>query len=191
MLNKKYLYTGIGVIILIIIVAVVFSKFSKNTESESKTEQINKAEIIDYKNIAYMIEGQSVLLKDNPDSNMSTVQYFGNDLVADIDGNGHNDVVFLVTNEAGGSGTFYYVVSALGTEDGYVGSDGYYLGDRIAPQNIEMSKDPRHKDVVVVNYAERAPGEPMTSQPSVGKSVYLKIDNKTNQWGIVANNFGD
>ena len=34
-----------------------------------------------------------------------------------------------------------------------------------------------------------APGEPMTAQPSVGKSVYLKLDPATMQFGIVEPNF--
>jgi hypothetical protein len=82
-------------------------------------------------------------------------------------------------------------VGALNTENGYVGTDGYFLGDRIAPQTVEKSQDARHKDVIVVNYAERGEGEAMTAQPSVNKNVYLKLDKQTNRWAIVANNFGD
>ena len=51
---------------------------------------------------------------------------------------------------------------------GYIGTDGYFLGDRIAPQSIELSPNPRHHTVVVVNYADRAEGELMTARPSVG-----------------------
>lgn len=131
----------------------------------------------------YMIEGQSVQL------NEGGTRYFGNDLKTDLNGDGREDVVFLITQQTGGSGTFYYVVSALNTKDGYVGSDGYFLGDRIAPQTTEVSQNPKHKYVIVVNYAERKTGEPMTTQPSVGKSVYLKLDPTTMQWGIVEPNF--
>ena len=70
-----------------------------------------------------------------------------------------------------------------------MGSDGYLLGDRIAPQTIEVSPNPRHKDVIVVNYADRAPGEPMSSQPSIGKSAYLKLDIESMMWGIVEPDF--
>lgn len=95
----------------------------------------------------------------------------------------------LLPQETGGSGTTYYAVAALNTEAEYIGSDGYLLGDRIAPQSTNVSQNPRHKNVIVFNYAERAPGEPMSTQPSVGKSVYLKIDPKTMQWGIVESDF--
>ena len=70
-----------------------------------------------------------------------------------------------------------------------MGSDGYLLGDRVAPQSSNVSQNPSHKYVVVFNYAERAPGEPMTTRPSIGKSAYLKLDPTTMQWGIVEPNF--
>lgn len=190
-MNKKYAY--LAIVIILVVVAIAFYCLPKNT----KITEINNNN--DYKNIAYEIDGQSVLLKNgfteieiapNSASKMQ-VQYFGNELVSDINSDGRDDVVFLLTTQTGGSGTFYYVVGALNTENGYVGTDGYFLGDRIAPQTVEKSQDARHKDVIVVNYAERGEGEAMTAQPSVNKSVYLKLDKQTNRWAIVANNFGD
>jgi hypothetical protein len=136
----------------------------------------------DYRNAEYIIEGEKVKLGES-------VQYFGNELQTDLDGDGHEDRVFLVTEQRGGSGTFYYVVAALNTRGGYIGSDGYLLGDRIAPQTTEVSQNPRHERVVVINYAGRVQGEPMTAPPSQGKSVYLKLDPGSVRWGIVEPNF--
>lgn len=135
-----------------------------------------------YEEAKYLIEGKWITLGGG-------ARYFGNELVTDLNGDGRDDVVFLVTNEPGGSGTFYYAVAALNTENGYIGSDGYFLGDRIAPQSIDLSPNPRHVNVVVVNYADRAANEPMTTSPSVGKSAYLKLNPETMQWGIVEPNF--
>ncbi len=150
-----------------------------------------------YKDAEYLIDGQRVKLENGmseveaaPGSASKIVtRYFGNELWTDVDGDGMEDVVFLMTQENGGTGTYFYAVAALKTEDGYLGSDGYLLGDRIAPQSTEMSPNPRHVRVVVVNYADRAQGEPMTALPSVGKSAYLKLDRETMQWGIVEPNF--
>jgi|SRR3569623_297635 len=155
------------------------------------------AKVTDFKNATYMIEGQPVTLANGvaefaaaPGSATKvTTRYFGNDLKTDLNGDGKEDVVFLLTQNSGGSGTFYYVVAALNTKDGYVGSDAYLLGDRIAPQTLEVSQNPAQKGVIVANYADRAPGEPMTAQPSVGKSAYLKLNTDTMQWGVVADNF--
>jgi hypothetical protein len=110
-------------------------------------------------------------------------------LKTDLNADGREDIVFLLTQNQGGSGTFYYAVSALNTENGYVGSDGYLLGDRIAPQTTVVSPNLKQKGVIVVNFADRASGEPMTTSPSVGKSVYLKLDISRMQWGIVEPNF--
>lgn len=136
----------------------------------------------DYKEIEYLIEGQKVKLGTD-------ITYFGNELKTDLDGDGREDVAFIVTTSPGGSGTFYYAVAALNTDRGYVGSDGYLLGDRIAPQSTTVSPNPRHKHVVVFNYADRATDEPMTAQPSVGKSAYLKLNPSTMQWAIVEPDF--
>jgi hypothetical protein len=151
----------------------------------------------DYLNIEYTIDGEKVRLIDGiaerevaPGSASKIVtRYFGNDFYTDLNNDGREDVVFLLTQESGGSGTMFYAVPALNTEQGYVGGGGYLLGDRVAPQNIGLSQNPRHKNVVVVNYAVREDSEPMTTQPSVGKSTYLKLDTTSMQWGIVEPDF--
>ncbi len=151
----------------------------------------------DYKDAEYFIEGQRVQLEDGlseveaaPGSASKIVtRYFGNEIVTDLDGDGREDVAFVLTQTTGGSGTFFYAVAALQTERGYVGSDAYLLGDRIAPQSTTLSTNPRHVRVVVFNYADRAANEPMTAAPTVGKSAYLKIDPTSRQWGIVESNF--
>lgn len=150
----------------------------------------------DPKNTAYIIEGETVVLVGGiAKSEEKTTRYFGNELVFDLNGDGREDRVFLITQDGGGPEVFYYVVAALNTPEGWLGSDGYFLGDRIAPQTTEASRNPRHKFVVVVNYAERppaqadAPGEPMTARPSIGRSAYLKLDVERMQWGIVEPDF--
>jgi hypothetical protein len=125
-----------------------------------------------------------------PGSASKTItKYFGNEVKMDLDGDGRQDVAFILTQSGSGSGTFYYAVAALNTRRGYIGSDGYLLGDRIAPQTTEVSPNPRHQYVVVFNYADRLPGESFAAQPSVGESVYLKLDPQTMQWGIVEPDF--
>ena len=67
--------------------------------------------------------------------------------------------------------------------------DFWRMGSRIAPQTTNVSMNSKHKNVIVVNYADRNPGEPMTTRPSLGKSAYLKLDAETMQWGIVVADF--
>lgn len=192
-IREFYIKKSIGFIIVSAVLVVGYFIFqSPVVDPVEVTVEKN-----DHKNATYMIEGNPVQLTDGyaqsesaaGASDQTITRYFGNELVTDLDGDGDDDIAFVLSQETGGSGIFYYAVAALNTEDGYVGSDGYLLGDRIAPQSTNVSQNPRHVNVVVFNYVERAPGEPMTAQPSVGASVYLKVDPTTMQWGIVEPDF--
>jgi len=171
-MNTKWFW-GAGIVAVIATGFFIFNSFIYNEKQVSTAT--------DYLDAEYVVEGERIVLGGD-------ARYFGNELYADINGDGREDVVFLITHEPGGSGTFYYAVAAINTEQGYIGSDGYFLGDRIAPQATTLSPNPRHKNVVVFNYADRAPDEAITAQPSQGKSVYLKID-ENNRWGIVVVDF--
>lgn len=137
---------------------------------------------LEAKNTTYIIEGSPVTLVDGDafstavpgSASEITTGYFGNEVFADINADGKEDVVFLLTQETGGSGLFFYVVATVSGSDGYQGSQAYFLGDRIAPQATEF-KD----GVVMVNYADRAEGEPFSVPPSIGKSVRLTFDTET------------
>lgn len=184
----KYVLFGLAALVVVGIVVAA-------TVIAPKSQLVTYA--ADYKNAEYIIDGQPVRLINGvaeteaaPGSATKiATRYFGNDLKTDLDGDGREDIAFILRQETGGSGVFYYAVAALNTTEGYIGSDGYLLGDRIAPQNITLSPNPRHKFVIVVNYADRAPSDPMTTQPSVGKSAYLKLDVANMQWAIVEPNF--
>jgi heat shock protein HslJ len=147
----------------------------------------------DHKNIEYSIGGQPIRLADGlaeapaaPGSAARIVtRYFGNEVTGDLNGDGRDDVAFLLTQETGGSGTFFYVVAALDLPGGLVGTEGLFLGDRIAPQTTELKSD----GVVVVNYADRAPGESLSSPPSVGKSILVKLNPTTLRLGELVQDF--
>lgn len=130
----------------------------------------------DFKNAAYQIEGKNVVLKNGlseteavPGSASKIItRYFGNEAFGDLNNDGTEDAGFVLTQQEGGSGTFYYAVAALKTVAGYEGTNAVLLGDRIAPQTTEI-----RNGTLIVNYADRALSEPMTTQPSIGKSKYL------------------
>ena len=103
-------------------------------------------------------------------ASMSKVSIFGEPVVGDIDGNGSVDAVMYLTEDSGGSGTFYYLAAALNENGEYKGTNAIFLGDRIAPQNIQIKNG-----LVLANYAERNPTDPMTASPSVGVTRYAFI----------------
>jgi len=86
------------------------------------------------------------------------------------------DAAVVLTQDSGGSGTFYYVAAAINTGSGTVGTNAILLGDRIAPQNILIQNGE-----IIANYADRNPGEPMTTSPSVGVSKYFVVNGSTLQ----------
>lgn len=129
--------------------------------------------------IEYTIEGDAVKLSGGfaetavaGSSTRLVTRYWGNELHHDIDGDGLQDIVFLLTRETGGSGTFYFVVAALQRPKGWVGTKGIFLGDRIAPQPIEPGVGNR----LTVNFADRALSEPYTTPPSHGRSLRLRLN---------------
>lgn len=186
---NKIFVTLFGIIALFI---TVFFAFNSSIYNEKQADTA-----ADYKHTEYLIDGQRVLLHDGVASTaaalgsaaMITTRYYGNEITTDLNNDGQEDFVFILTQETGGSGTNYYVVAALATEGGYEGSQAYLIGDRIAPQSIELSQNPRHEHVVVVNYAKRATGEPMTAQPTVDTSVWLKLNLDNLQFGVVEQHF--
>lgn len=204
MFKKKKLTIGIIALVFILISGFALQKKAeKNSNAEIdanqvETRDVQRVEPLEpaeqliergYKNALYQIGDQYVQLRDGyaetniPGSDAKVVtRVFGNEIVTDLDGDEDQDVAFIVTQETGGSGTFYYAVAALRTPEGYIGSYGYLLGDRIAPQSTALSQNPDHKFVVTFNYADRDPSEPMTAKPTVGKTAYLKITPNTNQW---------
>ena len=169
-----------AVFALVALVALVVGGFFWLNSSPYQEKQGKSAGEDSYKDLTYMIEGKPVQLRDgyaeeNPpvggalgSASKTITRYFGNEAVGDIDGDGVADVAFLLTQEGGGSGTFFYAAAALRKGDGYLSVDATIVGDRVAPQTTEI-----RDGLVIVNYAERKAGEPMTARPSMGKSLYL------------------
>lgn len=131
-----------------------------------------------YKDTTYTIEEEQVTLVNGEaivdvapgSATKITTRVFGNEAEGDLNGDGVSDIAFLLTQDTGGSGTFYYVVAALKTDAGYQGTNAVFLGDRIAPQSTEV-----RGGEVIVNYADRKLGEALTVSPSVGISKYFKV----------------
>jgi len=95
---------------------------------------------------------------------------FGQPAFGDLTGDGIEDAALFLLRQPGGSGSFYYVTAAVNVNSKYQGTNAVLLGDRIAPQTIDI-----RNGVVIANYAERRSDESMTTPPSIGRSKYLAI----------------
>lgn len=165
--------------LIVVLAATGIVLFSGKNAKAPNTPSAGQSQIgFDPMNATYDIDGKAYTLVNGvsevevaPGSaSKITTRYFGNQSSGDLNGDGMPDLGFLITQDGGGSGTFFYVVAAIKTLTGYKTTSAYLLGDRIAPQTTEIIGQE-----LVANYAERKPGEPMTAQPSVGVSKYLKV----------------
>ena len=184
----------ISIILLILCVLVIILGFGIYKFNFTNNDIRNKnSEQIKSHDGTYLIDGQKVTLKNGVSSieaapgsvSKIVTSYFGNEVEHDFNGDGRMDKAFILTQNSGGSGTFYYVAALLNTKNGLVGSQGLLLGDRIAPQSTTIGKN----NIIIVNYADRKTGESFAVPPSVGKSIWLLLDPKTMQFGEVAQNF--
>lgn len=170
-MNKKII---LGFIVLVVAGVSYYFYASRGPSPIAEVEQ----SYTDFKNATYNIDGNEVTLVNgeaetetapNSASKMTT-WYFGNEAVGDLNGDDKEDTAFLLAQDSGGSGLFYYAVVALKYDDGYKMTNTFFVGDRIAPQSTEIiSRELR------VNFAERKAGEPMTANPSVGATLLLKV----------------
>jgi len=94
-------------------VVVLVGGCSTNSENQPKGQAATPG--TEYRNAEYVIEGQRIKLADgraeadtSPGSASRIVtRYFGNELKTDLNEDGREDVVFPLTQQRGGSGTFF------------------------------------------------------------------------------------
>lgn len=147
-------------------------KQADSTQSETTSQ--------DYKNLTYTIDGRQVTLVDGVSTvhdapapgleSTLTVQYFGFDAEGDINEDGVSDISFLITQEGVGDEVLHYLVSAIRTDSGYVGTNAVLIGDRIIVESVTVTNG-----IVVVEYVDRGPDEPMTVPPSRNRSQAFAV----------------
>ena len=118
---------------------------------------------------AFTLNGGQASVESFPGAASKTVvEILGEPVSGDLDGDGVTDAAVLLVETTGGSGTFYHVAAALNQNGNFVGTRTVFLGDRIAPRQLVI----RH-GILIIDYAERRPGESMATPPSLGASKYL------------------
>jgi len=175
-MNKKLLYVFIVVAVVLFLAVGVYITQKFRTAKLSVPQSQNQETTLDPLNATYLIDGAPVKLTDGKlqesaapgSAETITTQVFGKPVYGDINGDGKNDAAVFLVRDGGGSGTFYYVVAALGSDHGAVGTNAIFLGDRIAPDTIQVANG-----IITVNYADRKTEDPMSTPPSIGVSKYI------------------
>ena len=76
--------------------------------------------------------------------------------VADMDGDGHDELAVLLAAESGGSGTFVYLAVIPGRGAGSQAATAALVGDRVRVTSLAVTGDAIH--IVLLEFA---PGDPM------------------------------
>ena len=156
------------------------STSSMSFSSASSVTPSSVSAVFDPKNATYMVEGSSVTLVNgmavsravtSGSAETISTTMFGEPVVGDLNGDGVQDAAVMLEQNSGGTGAFYYEAAALNVGNVAKGTNAVLLGDRIAPQTTQIANGQ-----IVVNYADRNPGEPMTTQPSLGVSKFFSYD---------------
>lgn len=181
---RKYLLTIFIIIFISVILVLIAGVYKFNFTNGG--DILPEVTISDVKNISCVINGEVFNLKNglaikdvSPNSvTKNTLRFFGEPVYGDLNDDGEEDAAVLLSNDQGGSGIFYYAVLAIKNGDTYKSTNTLFLGDRIAPQTVNIINGR-----AVYNYAERKFDEPMTARPSIGKSLWVHYDKKNGEIG--------
>jgi hypothetical protein len=136
---------------------------------------------IDALNTSYLIDGRPITLTNGVSeieivpgaaSKTRTVAW-GQPVTGDLNGDGVEDAVLIVSQNSGGSGTFYYVVVALRdrASGAMTGTNGVLLGDRIVPKNLFITGG-----TIMAMYDDRERDDPMSTTPYIGITKALAVE---------------
>ena len=159
--------------------ALVLLAAAMNPASAGESVEAGTMPVESPRDATYLLEGESVRLHNGravrpavPGAATTIrTQVLGAPTYGDIDGDGDADAVLFLVQDPGGSGTFYYVAAAHKVDGGYRGGTAVLIGDRITPYRLDLVHG-----VVVVDYLERAPGEPMAAEPALARTGYLMLE---------------
>ena len=168
--TRSYMLVAVVVLACLVAAGIMFIKESPQT----------KPSTFDPLNATYTIDGTPVVLVNGKASTpaapgsaeMVTTQIFGEPVYGDLNGDGVNDAAVFIVQSGAGSGAFYYAAAALDVGSSTTGTNAVLLGDRIAPNTIQIAGG-----ITIVNYAYRKAGEPMSASPSMGVSKYIVESN--------------
>lgn len=179
-LNKKYLIISV-LVFLAIVIGWLFLFLQSDTVTDDQAHILSDPFNLEYKigdDSFFLIKGvaEKEYLPDSISKNRLSI--FGAPTYSDLDNDGDIDAAVLLENDPGGSGTFYYAALAINNNGTFKATETMFLGDRIVPQTVEI-----HDGRAVYNIMERRSDEPMSTEPSIGKSIWVHFDKTTNSIG--------
>jgi heat shock protein HslJ len=188
---KKILVVIVAVVVIGVALFVGFGEFKSTVTDEGGSDSPDPS-VPDIMNLTCSVDGVTFVLEDGraeiesaPGSAIrNSLAVFGEPAYGDLDNDGDTDAAICLVNDPGGSGTFYYAVLAINDRSAYRATDAMLLGDRIAPQSVEII-DGRP----VYNFSVRKADEPMSAPATVVRQIWIHYDNETGQIGELVKDF--
>jgi hypothetical protein len=122
-------------------------------------------------NATYNIDNEKVTLVDGKTmskpvelgaATRTITKILGRPASGDLNSDGKADAAVVLTQNPGGSGTFYYVAAAVNVNGQAHGTNAILLGDRIALRTVRIVGGQ-----IIVAYADRKRSEPFSAKPTV------------------------
>ena len=138
--------------------------------AESTVGGVYEATYLIEKQVVQLVQGRAETQAAPGSASRVTTAVFGKVVYGDLDADGHDDAALFLVHDPGGSGTFYYVAAAIVKKGSYRGTNAVLLGDRVAPQSIQI-----RNGVIVAAYNDRRSDQPMAAVPTIDKTIYLTL----------------
>ncbi len=165
-------------IILIVLIAVGFIAYFYTRDTEVKVETDTPAKTTSFKpdasNATFTFDDESVKLSNgkNTSADGEDTTILPEKASGDINADGKEDTVLLISRSGSGSGVFIYAAAYVSGPVNYKGTNTIFLGDRIAPKSVSITNG-----VITVNYLDRALDEPFAAEPTISTSLELVYKN--------------
>lgn len=174
-----------GVILAVVAVGVVIGVLHQAERGKTKTAALDPASAA--QNLTVTIDDQPFTLVDGvaevpaaaDSATVNTLRVVGDPVGGDVTDDGKPEAALLLSNEPGGSGTFYYAVLAVNEDGAWHATNALPLGDRIKPEDVEFTGGR-----FVYRFLVRAAGEPMAGSPKVEKLVPIRFDPSTEEISV-------
>ncbi len=162
----------------LVILLLLSSYFFFSSKDEATNQNPNPESTSDFRpsieNAAFTFDGESVSLENgrleitDETGFYSETRLLGEPVYGDLNEDGQNDAVTFIARSGAGSGVFVYVAGYVSSPTGYSGTEGFFVGDRISPQSINIANG-----VTTVQILDRAEDEPYSAEPTIEKTLEL------------------
>ena len=178
-MKTKYVFLSVASLIL--------AACGSSTEASSQDNQTDSSQPVaqaaqDPANAGYYIDGILYTLVngelEQPIEESTAVNKFKLlefKATGDLNKDGADDVAVVLTNDAGGTGTFYYL--SIFTSGTPVVENTYNFGDRVVVKDLTFT-DGKFQ----VTYLDRSPDQDMASEPSFEITTIAEMDEENSSF---------